>query len=86
MFRSVALATSLVLAASAVSADVVIFENVRVFDGTSPSLSDPVSVLVRGNVIDTISPEPIAPQGDEPATRIDGTGNTLMPGSFTLIL
>jgi imidazolonepropionase-like amidohydrolase len=80
MFRSVALATSLVLAASAVSADVVIFENVRVFDGTSSSLSGPVSVLVRGNVIDTISPEPIAPQGDEPATRIDGTGNTLMPG------
>lgn len=31
---------------------VTLFENVRVFDGRSDSLSEPVHVLLRGNVIE----------------------------------
>jgi imidazolonepropionase-like amidohydrolase len=59
------------------SADEVLIENVRVFDGRSASLSAPSNVLVEGNVIKTISTAPIEADG---ATRIIGNGRTLMPG------
>jgi len=39
----------------------VIFENVRIFDGTSDQLSAPSNVLVVGNLIEAISDTPIAP-------------------------
>jgi imidazolonepropionase-like amidohydrolase len=56
----------------------VLFQNVRVFDGTSATLSGPMHVLVTGNTIAQISAAPItAPAG---ATTIDGQGRTLMPG------
>lgn len=55
----------------------VLFENVRVFDGVSATLSAPSSVLVRGNVIETVSASNIAAEG---ARVIDGGGRTLMPG------
>ena len=71
-----AAATALGLAGPA-SADDVLFENVRIFDGTGSTLSAPSNVLVSGNVIATISTGPIAAEG---ATRIDGGGRTLMPG------
>jgi imidazolonepropionase-like amidohydrolase len=61
-------------------AEVVVFENVRVFDGTSAALTEPVSVLIRDNLIERISTEPIATDGQDGVTRIDGAGNTLMPG------
>jgi imidazolonepropionase-like amidohydrolase len=55
-----------------------LFQNVRIFDGRSGSLSAPSNVLVKGNVIERISTAAIAP---EPSTRvIDGGGRTLMPG------
>jgi len=38
----------------------VIFENVRIFNGTSDRLSAPSNVLVIGNVIKAISTTPIA--------------------------
>lgn len=58
----------------------VLFEKVRIFDGTSSELSGPSYLLVEDNQIQTISSEPIAvtPVGD--LTIIDGNGNTLMPG------
>jgi len=60
---------------------VVLFENVRVFDGTSEQLSAPVNVLVEGNQINAISADVIDPPSDAAQlTRIDGTGRTLMPG------
>jgi imidazolonepropionase-like amidohydrolase len=59
-------------------ADVTLFENVRIFDGSTPELSEPVNVLVRDNLIELISAEPIAPEDD--AIRIEGGGRTLMPG------
>jgi imidazolonepropionase-like amidohydrolase len=58
----------------------VIFENVRIFNGTSDRLSAPSNVLVVGNVIKTISTAPIADPPATSVTRIQGGGRTLMPG------
>ncbi len=58
----------------------VLFTNVRIFNGTSDSLSGPMNVLVSGNKIAAISSTAITPpDGVEPMT-IDGNGRTLMPG------
>lgn len=54
-----------------------LFRNVRVFDGTSPQLSAPTDVLVRGNRIAGIGGDLRPAAG---ATVIDGRGGTLMPG------
>jgi imidazolonepropionase-like amidohydrolase len=64
---------------------VTLFENVRVFDGTSDSLSPPRSVLVRGNKVERISAQPIEVDRGAADRRadtriIDGGGRTLMPG------
>ena len=57
-----------------------LFENVRIFNGTDTELSPPSNVLVRGNVIDTISTDPIATDDSTRTTVISGDGRTLMPG------
>ncbi len=59
--------------------DSVLFENVRIFDGRTPSLSAPSHVLVKGHRIEKISASPIAmdPKG---LRVIQGGGRTLMPG------
>jgi imidazolonepropionase-like amidohydrolase len=55
-----------------------LFENVRIFDGKGASLSAPSNVLIKGNIIERISTDPI---GAEPGvTVIAGNGRTLMPG------
>jgi len=58
----------------------VIFENVRIVDGTSDRLSAPTNVLVVGNVIKAISAAPIVAPPTTSMTRIQGGGRTLMPG------
>jgi imidazolonepropionase-like amidohydrolase len=58
----------------------VLFENVRIFDGSSDRLSPPSNVLVVGNVIQAISIAPVAPPAGTIVQRIDGGGRTLMPG------
>jgi imidazolonepropionase-like amidohydrolase len=58
----------------------VLFENVRIFNGSSDRLSPPSNVLVVGNVIQTISIAPVAPPAGTIVQRIDGGGRTLMPG------
>src|SRR5262245_50971379 len=58
----------------------VVFENVRIFNGISDSLSGPSNVLVVSNVIKTISTAPIADPPATSVTRILGGGRTLMPG------
>lgn len=55
-----------------------LFENVRIFDGKSTSLSAPSNVLVVGNTIKQISRTPIEPPAG--ARHIAGDGRTLMPG------
>ncbi|UJW73388.1 metal-dependent hydrolase family protein [Rhizobium sp. SL42] len=58
----------------------ILFENVRIFDGVSASLSAPSSVLVVGNTIKTIASADIPVPADIAITRIAGGGRTLMPG------
>jgi imidazolonepropionase-like amidohydrolase len=58
----------------------VLFEDVRIFDGKSEALSTPSNVLVIGNLIKTVSADPITPPADYNVTRIRGAGRTLMPG------
>jgi imidazolonepropionase-like amidohydrolase len=73
-----ALAAALALqVCTAASADDVLFENVRIFDGKGAALSAPSNVLVNGNVIARISASAIEATG---AVRIAGNGRTLMPG------
>jgi len=57
---------------------VTLFRNVRIFDGTSRSLSAPSSVLVRGNLIERVSATAVP--DEDGATVIEGGGRTLMPG------
>ena len=58
----------------------VLFENVRIFDGTAKKLSAPANVLVVGNLIQTISTQPITAPAGTTLTRVAGGGRTLMPG------
>ena len=58
----------------------VLFENVRIFDGTAKKLSAPANVLAVGNRIQTISTQPITAPAGTTLTRVAGGGRTLMPG------
>lgn len=58
----------------------ILIENVRIFDGQSARLSAPSNVLVVGNVIQSISTQPLAAPVGAQVTRIQGGGRTLMPG------
>lgn len=62
------------------SSAVTLFEGVRIFDGTSATLSAPSNVLVRGNKIEAISTQPIAVDRKADTRIINGGGRTLMPG------
>src|SRR6202020_2462971 len=64
----------------AVGGPATLFQNVRVFDGKSATLSVPSNVLVRNTVIERISVNPIAVDANENATIIAGNGRVLMPG------
>jgi imidazolonepropionase-like amidohydrolase len=59
---------------------VIVFENVRIFDGTHPSLSAPSNVLIRGNIIEKISTGSIPTDRRADAQIIAGGGRVLMPG------
>jgi imidazolonepropionase-like amidohydrolase len=58
----------------------VYIENVRIFDGQSARLSAPSNVLVVGNLIQSISAQPVSVPAGTAVTRIQGGGRTLMPG------
>src|SRR5215471_11447248 len=59
-----------------------LFQNVRIFDGRGASLSAPSNVLIKGNIIERISAEPIA--AEPGVTTIAGNGDTLMRGFTTV--
>jgi len=84
MMRNVGLFIAFLLAPAALGQDRpwggVVFENVRIFDGTASQLSGPANVLVVGNLIRTISTAPIADPAGMTVLRIPGNGRTLMPG------
>ncbi|WP_416907110.1 MAG: amidohydrolase family protein [Polymorphobacter sp.] len=80
MFRRQFLATMALLVAAPAAAQSppeTLFRNVRVFNGTSPALSPPTDVLVRGNIIAAMGADARPAPG---ATVIEGQGRTLMPG------
>jgi len=72
--------SSLMAAPDANQPTAVLFENVRIFDGTAKKLSALANVLVVGNLIQTISTQPITAPVGTTLTRIAGGGRTLMPG------
>jgi len=76
----VAVVVSVRLKAQDVQPTIVLFQNVRVFDGKSATLSVPTNVLVRGNKIERISTAPIPADRSAKTQIIEGSGRTLMPG------
>lgn len=68
------------LSAPAVHAGVTLFQNVRIFDGRNPQLSEPSNLLVEGNIIRRITSEPIPTDKYAKVHVIDGNGRVLMPG------
>jgi imidazolonepropionase-like amidohydrolase len=78
MLAALVVAPSLPGEAQRTESDATLFQNVRIFDGKSSSLSTSSNVLVRGNKIERISTGPISV--DSGARVIDGGGRTLMPG------
>ena len=58
----------------------VLFQDVRIFDGKSVALSATSNVLVRGNKIEKITTDRIEVDAIASAKIINGGGRTLMPG------
>ncbi|MCM3905612.1 MAG: amidohydrolase family protein [Pyrinomonadaceae bacterium] len=58
----------------------ILFQNVRIFDGKSSTLSAVSNVLIKGNRIEKISTSQIPSAATGTVTVIDGRGMTLMPG------
>lgn len=58
----------------------VLFEKVRIFNGTSEQLSSPSNVLVVNHQIQKISTASIPVPSGASVTRINGDGRVLMPG------
>jgi imidazolonepropionase-like amidohydrolase len=58
----------------------VLFQNVRIFDGKSGTLSPPSNVLVQGDTISKIAASPIPVDRSATTRIIEGDGRTLMPG------
>src|SRR5215472_1496725 len=68
------------LAQNPASGPVTLFQNVRIFDGKSGTLSAPSHVLVHGSKIEKISTTPLPIDRRADTVLIDGGGRTLMPG------
>jgi imidazolonepropionase-like amidohydrolase len=80
-FKSyIVLIALLSLAAPSLAENVILFENVRIFDGKSEQFTGPRNVLVRGNKVEKISAEAIPADRSANAKIINGKGRTLMPG------
>ena len=57
-----------------------LFQNVRIFDGKTPNLSESVNVLVTGETIERISSAPITVDPSTNVRVIAGNRRVLMPG------
>jgi imidazolonepropionase-like amidohydrolase len=75
-------AVLLILCASAVAQPetTTLFQNVRVFDGKSGTVSAASNVLIKGNIITSVSTADIAVDPKASPTIIAGGGRVLMPG------
>jgi len=67
-------------AASAQPETTTLFQNVRVFDGKSGTVSPASNVLIKGNIISSVSTADIAVDPKANPTIIAGGGRVLMPG------
>lgn len=80
-FRSPYVAALLVIALSgpiqAQTEPETLFRNVRIYDGRGETLTEPTSLLVRGNLIAGIGDDALAGQD---AKIVEGDGRVLMPG------
>lgn len=74
------LAAALTAPAVVAQESLVLFKDVRIFDGTGSALSAPSHVLVRGNLIERISLAPIELEDTSELQVIEGKQRTLMPG------
>jgi imidazolonepropionase-like amidohydrolase len=61
-------------------AKLTLISNVNIFDGESETLRENMHVLVKDNLIEAISDEPLAVVQTDNVSMIDGGGRTLMPG------
>lgn len=66
------------ISASSQETKSILFERVRLFNGRSAVVSEPMYVLVAGNTIQKISAVPVDVVAD--AVKINGEGKVLMPG------
>ena len=57
-----------------------LISNVNIFDGKTEKLHKNMHILVKDNLIATVSNEPLAVVQTDNVTMIDGGGRTLMPG------
>jgi imidazolonepropionase-like amidohydrolase len=57
-----------------------LFDNVRIFDGRTASLSGPANVLVSGSTIERIYPSATTEEANADVRVIAGDGRVLMPG------
>ena len=67
-------------AAEQPSPKLTLISNVNIFDGKTEKLQKNMHVLVKDNLIETVSNEPLAVIQTDNVTMIDGGGRTLMPG------
>jgi imidazolonepropionase-like amidohydrolase len=67
-------------AAEQPSPKLTLISNVNIFDGKTEKLQKNMHVLVKDNLIDTVSSEPLAIIQTDNVTMIGGGGRTLMPG------
>ena len=84
-FPGVLLATVLVLAGISQASEpadskLTLISNVNIFDGKNEKLLENMHVLVKDNLIETISAEPLAVIQTDNVTMVDGGGRTLIPG------
>ena len=80
-----ALALALAVPAVAQAAEpplpsLVLISDVNIFDGTSDTLHENIHVLIKDNLIETVSHEPLMVTQTDNVTMIDGGGRTLIPG------
>jgi imidazolonepropionase-like amidohydrolase len=80
LFLVAALLLSLCASAVAQPETTTLFQNVRVFDGKSGTVSAPSNVLIKGNIIASVSTADIAVDPKAGATIVAGGGRVLMPG------
>jgi len=80
LFIIVAVLLTLCASAVAQPETTTLFQNVRVFDGKSGTVSAASNVLIKGNIIASVSTADIAVDPKASPTIISGGGRVLMPG------